>query len=95
MRANEGPEWGPKTWESVTGEAANPVFAATSAEKTRQVEVDRKRKATDGAKSSRRASKHAKTNDNTLQARRDYARYDNGPGVLEVDKVPLADLGDR
>ena len=48
LRANEGPEWGPKTWERVTGEAANPVFAAASAEKARQVEVDRKRKATDG-----------------------------------------------
>ena len=93
LRANEGPEWGPKTWERVTGEAANPVFAATSAEKARQVEVDRKRKATDGAKSSRRASKYAKTNDNSLQARRDYARYDDGPGVSEVDDVvPLADF---
>ena len=48
LRANEGPEWGPKTWERVTGEAANPVFAATSAEKARQVEVDRKRKAPTG-----------------------------------------------
>ena len=93
LRANEGPEWGPKTWERVTGEAANPVFAATSAEKARQVEVDRKRKATDGAISSRRASKYAKTNDNSLQARRDYARYDDGPGVSEVDDVvPLADF---
>ena len=87
LRANEGPEWGPKTWERVTGEAANPVFAAASAEKARQVESDRKRKATDGAQSSRRASKYAKTNDNSLQARRDYARHDDGPGVREVNNV--------
>ena len=62
-----------KTWERVTGEAANPVFAATSAGKARQVEADRKRKATDEAKSSRHASKYAKTNDNSLWARSDYS----------------------
>ena len=69
----------------------HPVFAAASAEKARQVESDRKRKATDGAQSSRCASKYAKTNDNSLQARRDYARHDDGPRVREVDNViPLA-----
>ena len=83
LHVNEGPEWGPKTWERVTGEAANPVFAA--AIKGKQVEADRKRKATDEAKSSRCESKYAKTNDNSLQARRDYVRHDDGPGVQEVD----------
>ena len=87
LRANEGLEWGPKTWERVTGEAANPVFAATSAGKARQVEADRKRKATDEAKSSRHASKYAKTNDDSLRARSDYSRHDDGPGVQEVDSV--------
>ena len=38
------------------------------------------------AKASRRASKYAKTNDDSLQARRDYARNDDGPGVREVDR---------
>ena len=47
-----GPEWGPKIWERVTGEAANLVFAAASAEKPKQVEANWKRKATDEAKSS-------------------------------------------
>ena len=47
LRANEGPEWGPKTWERVTGEAANPVFNAVSAGKARQVEADWKSKSTD------------------------------------------------
>ncbi len=93
LRANEGPEWGPRTWETVTGEAANPVFAAASAEKARQVEKDRKRKATDEAKASRRASKYAKTNDDSFQARSDYARHDNGPGVRDVESgVPQAYL---
>ena len=82
-----GPEWGPKTWERVTGEAANPVFAAASAGKARQVEADRKRKATDEAKSSRHASKYAKTNDDSLRARSDYSRHDDGPGLQEVDSV--------
>ena len=93
LRANEGPEWGPRTWEKITGNAANPVFVAASAAKAKQVEADKKRKATDEAKASRRASKYAKTNDDSLQARRDYARNDGGPGVQEVDSnVPQAYL---
>ena len=78
---------GLKTWKRVTGEAANPVFAAASAGKARQVEADWKRKATDEAKSSRHASKYVKTNDNSLRARSDYSHHDDGPGVQEVDSV--------
>ncbi len=85
LRANEGPEWGPRTWETVTAKAANPVFAAASAEKAWQVEKDRKRKATDKAKASRRASQYAKTNDDSLQARSDYAQHDNGSGVRDME----------
>ena len=87
LRANEGPEWGLKTWKRVTGEAANPVFDAASAGKARQVEANWKRKATDEAKSSRHASKYVKTNDNSLRARSDYSHNDDGPGVQEVDSV--------
>ena len=90
-----GPEWGPRTWDKVTGNAANPVFVAASAAKAKQVEADKKRKATDEAKAIRRASKHAKANDDSLQARRDYARNNDGPGVQEVDSnVPQAYLED-
>ena len=49
------------------------------------MEKDRKRKATDEAKASRRASKYAKTNDDSLQARSDYTRHDSGLGVPEVE----------
>ena len=85
LHANKGPEWGPRTWKRITGKVANDVFVRTAAEKARQVEKDRKRKATDEAKASRRASKYAKTNDDSLQARSDYTRHDSGPGVPEVD----------
>ena len=33
LRANKGPEWGPRTWERITGKAANDVFVRTAAEK--------------------------------------------------------------
>ena len=89
LRLNHGPGWGPKVWEQVTGGEANQVFKAASIEKTKQVENDRKRKSTNDAKSSRRAAKYKKTNDNSLQARSDYARHDDGPQVREVhNSVP-------
>ena len=72
LRANKGPEWGPRTWKRITGKAANDVFVRTAEEKAHQVE-DRKRKTTDEVKASRRAFKYAKTNDDSLQVRSDYA----------------------
>ena len=51
------------------------------------MEADWKRKVTDEAKSSRHASKYAKTNDDSLRARSDYSRHDDGPGVQEVGSV--------
>ena len=51
------------------------------------MEADRKRRATDKAKSSRKATKYKKTNDNSSQARSDYARHDNGPGEREAASV--------
>lgn len=47
-----GPEWGAKTWEKITGVEANPVYAADSEKKAKEVAADRNRKATDKAKSS-------------------------------------------
>lgn len=48
-----GPKWGANTWEKITGEEANPVYAADSEKKAKEVAADRNRKATDKAKSSR------------------------------------------
>jgi hypothetical protein len=68
----------------VTGRAATSIFKAASEAKCKQLEADRKRKATDKAKSSRRAAKYKKSNDNSAQARSDYARHDDGLGVREA-----------
>ena len=93
IRVNHGPEWGLRVWEEVTMGEANPIIKAVSKEKAQQVEVDRKRKATDNAKSSRRETKYRMTNDHSLQVRKDYDRHDDSPGVPEVDAgIPQAYL---
>ncbi len=73
--------WAIIVWEEITNVKANYVFKDVSKQK---VENDRKRKASDDAKSSWNAAKYKKTNDNSLQARNDYAQQDGGPGVCEV-----------
>ena len=93
LRQNLGPEWGPEAWEKVTGKAANSIFKAASKVTCQQLETDRKRKASDKAKSIRRAAKFKRTNDNSSQAKRDYARHDDSPGVREAaSDVPQAYL---
>ena len=67
-----------------TGKEANPVFKETSERHTRQVERDMKRKATDEVKKKWMQTKYRKTNDDSLQAQRDYARNDGGQGVRDV-----------
>ena len=84
LRQNFGPAWGPESWEKITGEKANPVHRAISKERHILVERDRKRKATDQAKKSRFDSKRQKTTDNSVQARRDYARHDDGIIVSDI-----------
>ena len=84
LRQNLGPEWGTVAWERATGEEANPIFKTAANSYAKQVEGDRKRKATEEVKKRRLATKYRKTNDNSLQARRDYARHDGGPDVREV-----------
>ena len=70
LHANEGPQWGPKMWEKITGGKANPVYTAASAKQEKMAKADKMRKATDKAKSSRRASKRAISNDNSLKTRK-------------------------
>ncbi len=77
LRKNLGKRWGPPTWEKMTGSPANQVFVDTVESSAKKVEKDRKRKATDEAKDSRRRSKFSR-NDNSSAARKAYSRHDNG-----------------
>ena len=60
------------------------MFKASTEKHSKQVEKDRKRKATEEVKRKRKEMKYGKSNDNTMQARREYARHDGGPGVHDV-----------
>ena len=84
LRQVLGPAWGPKAWKNATGCEANPIFKSTAEMKEKQVDTDRKRKASEAVKERRRQTKFKKSNDNSKQARLDYARHDNGQGVTET-----------
>lgn len=84
LRQNLGPEWGTVSWERVTGEEANPIFKRATKSYAKQLDGDRKHKATEEVKKRRMITKFRKTNDDSLQARSDYARHDGGPNVHEV-----------
>ena len=93
LRQNLGAEWGPSSWKKVTGEEANPVFRSAATSYAKQLSCDQKRKSTDEAKKKRIATKFKRTNDNSLQARSDYARHDGGPQVRDVHQdIPEAFL---
>ena len=85
LRQNLGPGWGTVTWERAIGEA-NPVFKTYAKSYTKEVEKNTKWKASEEAKQRRITTKYRKTNDDSLQARCDYDRHDNGPGVHEVNQ---------
>lgn len=72
-RQNHGPTWGPMVRECITGKQPNSVFARVAENRSIQVTADRKRKNSEAAKKSRQQSKYRKTNDNSAQARNDYA----------------------
>jgi len=82
LRVNEGPAWGPACWANVTKSEANKCFKSVSAAKSKKVVADYKRKSKEEAKIKR---KRRKRNDNSLQSRLDYSRYDGkGPNATEV-----------
>ena len=54
LRQNFGPHWGPKVWQTITGEAASTVFKDVSQERSRNVEKDPERKRGNVAKVNRR-----------------------------------------
>ena len=74
LEKNLGKSWGPQTWERVTESSANGVFIDSAENRARKLENDRKRKATDAAKESRRQQTYSKK-DNSIAARKAYSQH--------------------
>ena len=92
LHQNIGPEWGPQVWEDMTSTSPNEVFSTVAERSATRVEKDRKRKATDKAKESRRRSKYIRIDD-TAAARSAYSRHDGGISPEEVhDDIPSDQL---
>ena len=82
LRVNEGPEWGPICWEKITKSTNNQTYKTVSTNRTKILEKDNKRKASEEVRLQR---KKKKTTHDSLQGRLDYSRYDNkGPNASEV-----------
>jgi len=77
LQQNKGRAWGPTTWEEMTGSQPSETFTNVAESSAKQVESQRKRKATDKAKTKRRQSKYSRTDD-SVAARQAYSRHDNG-----------------
>ncbi len=84
LRQNMGTEWGPQTWKTMTTSSPNKIFSKTAHHSAKKVEANRKRKATDKAKASRRRSKYIRLDDTTA-ARSACNRYDGGISLEQVD----------
>ena len=84
LRHNYGPGWGPVLWEKLTNELSNAVFTAAADHATKEVERCRKRKATSAAKQTRRAAKHQKLSNESVDARKAYARHDGGTAPEDI-----------
>ena len=83
LRLNEGPAWGPTSWEKAVSVPANTVYKSYATTLTRVVEQDRKRKFTQQAKL------QCKNKDKllltiSLSSRSSYSRYDGGPNATDV-----------
>lgn len=83
LQQNLGKDWGPKVWRQMSGESPNKIFTDVMDSSVKRVERDRKRKATEKAKESRRRSKYARTDD-SIAARRAYSRHDQGVVPKEI-----------
>ena len=97
LQHNMGNCWGPKTLSEMTTTCINSVYQNVMECSTKKTEVDRKRRATDEAKSKRRQSKYSRKDD-SIKALKAYSRHDDGvlPDEVEDDISPeqLADLTD-
>ena len=77
LRQNLGRTWGPEAWKQATNTSPNKVYSNVAQNSAKIVDKDRKRKATEEAKVSRRRSKYQRTDD-TIAARKAYSRHDSG-----------------
>ena len=77
LQQNIGKSWGPTTWDDMTKSKANQVFVDVTEVACKIAQSDKKRKATEASKESRRRSKYVRC-ENTEQARKAYSRHDNG-----------------
>ena len=92
LRHNMGTEWGPQTWKTITSTSPNKIFSTAADQSAKKVEADRKRKASEKAKESRRRSKYMWLDD-TVAARTAYNRYDGGISPEQVDDdIPSDEL---
>ena len=73
LRHNMGTELGPQTWKTITSTSPNKIFSTAADQSAKKVEADRKRKASEKAKESRRRSKYMQLDD-TIAARTAYNR---------------------
>ena len=77
LRQNMGRTWGPDVWKKITQKSPNKIYSDTANRYAKNLERDRKRKATNDAKEKRRRSKFMRTDD-TIAARKAYRRNDDG-----------------
>jgi len=73
---------GAKTWEKITGEEANPVYAAASEKKAKEVAADRQPTRLNQADELLSTLKLM-----TTPRRQGGPQHDDGPGVQEVDRT--------
>ena len=66
LEKNLRKSWGPQMWERVMESSANGVFIDSAERRVRKLENDRKRKATDAAKESRRQNKYSKKDNSDI-----------------------------
>ena len=78
--------------EKITSTSPNKIFSTAADQPAEKVEADRKRKASEKAKESRRRSKYMRLDD-TVAARIAYNRYDRGISPEQVDDdIPSDEL---
>ena len=88
LQQNMGRGWGPKVWRQMAEVSPNKVYQDTTDRSVKRVEKDRKRKATEKAKVSRRQSKYMRMDD-SIAARKAYSRHDEGITPDEIsDDIP-------
>lgn len=84
LRQVLGPSWGPAAWRNATGCDANHIFKCVSNMKDKPSDHRQEKEVKCYCKGKKENDQNSETNDNSQQARRDYARHNDGPGVSDV-----------